>query len=127
IVLSLSFVGIYIVLFTVWCFFFSSRRRHTRSKRDWSSECALPILAIPKRRGCARPKPSHTITSGVTVNSVSAFRIEGISRKANRSEERRVGKEWRDRRGARQGREKRWKEEAAKESEQTVEYKGRSG
>src|SRR5699024_12087883 len=26
-------------------FFFSSRRRHTRSKRDWSSECALPILS----------------------------------------------------------------------------------
>src|SRR5699024_12075397 len=24
-------------------FFFSSRRRHTRSKRDWSSDCALPI------------------------------------------------------------------------------------
>src|SRR5438067_9099106 len=28
-------------------FFFSSRRRHTRSKRDWSSTCALPIL-IPE-------------------------------------------------------------------------------
>src|SRR5690606_39604817 len=25
------------------CFFFSSRRRHTRFSRDWSSECALPI------------------------------------------------------------------------------------
>src|SRR5699024_11505022 len=25
-------------------FFFSSRRRHTRSKRDWSSTCALPIF-----------------------------------------------------------------------------------
>src|SRR5207247_5075800 len=24
-------------------FFFSSRRRHTRSTRDWSSDCALPI------------------------------------------------------------------------------------
>src|SRR5204863_5235243 len=24
-------------------FFFSSRRRHTRSLRDWSSDCALPI------------------------------------------------------------------------------------
>src|SRR5437868_9160411 len=27
-------------------FFFSSRRRHTRSKRDWSQTCALPI-SIP--------------------------------------------------------------------------------
>src|SRR5438067_3437883 len=26
-------------------FFFSSRRRHTRSKRDWSSACALPIFS----------------------------------------------------------------------------------
>src|SRR2546429_2993205 len=25
-------------------FFFSSRRRHTRCSRDWSSTCALPIL-----------------------------------------------------------------------------------
>src|SRR5436309_3648728 len=25
-------------------FFFSSRRRHTRFSRDWSSECALPIF-----------------------------------------------------------------------------------
>src|SRR5699024_12124452 len=26
------------------CFFFSSRRRHTRSKRDWSSDVCSPIL-----------------------------------------------------------------------------------
>src|SRR5436305_3366207 len=26
-----------------WFFFFSSRRRHTRCGRDWSSTCALPI------------------------------------------------------------------------------------
>src|SRR5690349_22117501 len=29
-------------------FFFSSRRRHTRSLRDWSQTCALPIfMGIP--------------------------------------------------------------------------------
>src|SRR2546422_7796387 len=27
-------------------FFFSSRRRHTRCSRDWSSECALPICVV---------------------------------------------------------------------------------
>src|SRR6266498_515739 len=27
------------------CFFFSSRRRHTRCGRDWVQTCALPILA----------------------------------------------------------------------------------
>src|SRR5438105_5237615 len=38
----------------VMIFFFSSRRRHTRSTRDWSSECALPISvnvkAFPLKR-----------------------------------------------------------------------------
>src|SRR3989304_5275391 len=28
-----------------WLCFFSSRRRHTRCSRDWSSDGALPILA----------------------------------------------------------------------------------
>src|SRR6266542_6198476 len=28
----------------VYFFFFSSRRRHTRCYRDWSSTCALPIF-----------------------------------------------------------------------------------
>src|SRR6266576_2126684 len=32
-------------------FFFSSRRRHTRSLRDWSSECALPIFAANANLG----------------------------------------------------------------------------
>src|SRR3989449_1140595 len=31
-------------LASVIFFFFSSRRRHTRCSRDWSSDCALPIL-----------------------------------------------------------------------------------
>src|SRR5260370_19824845 len=29
-------------------FFFSSRRRHTRFKCDWSSTCALPILSFER-------------------------------------------------------------------------------
>src|SRR5699024_11534139 len=34
---------------------FSSRRRHTRSKRDWSSTCALPIyLVFPDQDHAAR-------------------------------------------------------------------------
>src|SRR6266498_4501597 len=32
--------------YTLCCFFFSSRRRHTRCGRDWSSDCALPISDI---------------------------------------------------------------------------------
>src|SRR5207253_6084430 len=30
-------------------FFFSSRRRHTRWPRDWSSACALPIFGLARR------------------------------------------------------------------------------
>src|SRR5438067_10629673 len=33
------------------CFFFSSRRRHTRSKRDWSSDvCSSDLVADRQRR-----------------------------------------------------------------------------
>src|SRR2546422_8213341 len=32
-------------------FFFSSRRRHTRCSRDWSSTCALPISNPPAGEG----------------------------------------------------------------------------
>src|SRR5699024_11600083 len=40
-------------------FFFSSRRRHTRSKRDWSSDVCSSDLssnrAVGRERGCPRP------------------------------------------------------------------------
>src|SRR5438128_3696700 len=35
-------------------FFFSSRRRHTRCYRDWSSECALPICEEVAQRAAER-------------------------------------------------------------------------
>src|SRR5690349_22878538 len=41
IILSVFVYFFYFLFF--FFFFFSSRRRHTRSLRDWSSECALPI------------------------------------------------------------------------------------
>src|SRR5207249_4902744 len=48
------------LLFIVWCFFFfSSRRRHTRSKRDWSSDvCSsdlgkMVIIILTLTAGCA--------------------------------------------------------------------------
>src|SRR2546421_6111599 len=97
-------------------FFFSSRRRHTRSDRDWSSECALPIWIFtwaqalvysdqlrdaphswadfwdirkyPGKRGL-RHSAKYTLEI--------ALLADGVDAKDVRSEERRVGKECRSR------------------------------
>src|SRR5438105_11161384 len=76
---------VYLCVFLVFFFFFSSRRRHTRSTRDWSSDVCSSDLGFAAHLGFARdgrlrrraPPPR------------SAFRY--------RSEERRVGKECRSR------------------------------
>src|SRR6202043_4200909 len=69
------------------CVFFSSRRRHTRCGRDWSSDVCLPIFAA------------------VIATTVVKW-LEGVGAPAAsspllytnlRSEERRVGKECRSR------------------------------
>src|SRR6266513_3067893 len=61
-------------------FFFSSRRRHTRSKRDWSSDVCSSDLPRPRGR---RARNLLRFTA---------------PRRPERSEERRVGKECRSRR-----------------------------
>src|SRR5207249_5707252 len=94
------------------CFFFSSRRRHTRSKRDWSSDvCSSDLLPkaetigitsvagradIGEPRGCRWP--------GITPQKCAVrHRVAGrhgrqhVNAKELRSEERRVGKECRSR------------------------------
>src|SRR5699024_11870563 len=92
-------------------FFFSSRRRHTRSKRDWSSDvCSsdLPILAgVEAGRGLwelrlqddeqwpvTAPAAEEEEPAEIGVGDeldVSRFEVG----QHVRSEERRVGKEWR--------------------------------
>src|SRR6266542_6207565 len=61
------------------CFFFSSRRRHTRCYRDWSSDVCSSDLII-----------------GLVMTAV-AFWLTGRRLLMMRSEERRVGKECRSR------------------------------
>src|SRR5437868_869681 len=39
--------------------FFSSRRRHTRSKRDWSSDVCSSDLAVIHRAACLRTVLKH--------------------------------------------------------------------
>src|SRR5437870_8563553 len=93
-------------------FFFSSRRRHTRWPRDWSSECALPILyfAFASLRGSgelagaasalAVAPSANAATTPVRNSLCRAVRERPLISKATpirwfapRSEERRVGKE----------------------------------
>src|SRR5206468_8381731 len=85
-------------------FFFSSRRRHTRSDRDWSSDVCSSDLS------CAKP------ATQAAMEMMSCFRISRIASRSmalvlplwiackvlssvlsspSRSEERRVGKECR--------------------------------
>src|SRR5699024_11529324 len=103
--------------------FFSSRRRHTRSKRDWSSDvCSsdLPTIYL-------RARPSRFLTAEAVITACctkwSFIRANALcpARKAirrrmresgktiakssrkGRSEERRVGKERREREGRGRG------------------------
>src|SRR5690606_40327862 len=67
-------------------FFFSSRRRHTRFSRDWSSDVCSSDLERGDLVAAAGPRGGRlgTLTPGATAP-------------APRSEERRVGKECRSR------------------------------
>src|SRR5204863_3291271 len=75
-------------------FFFSSRRRHTRSLRDWSSDVCSSDLAPVER---AHGDPAGTVGSKWDPSLEAGLRH--VADRA-RSEERRVGKECRSRWGA---------------------------
>src|SRR5690349_24761819 len=68
-------------------FFFSSRRRHTRSLRDWSSDVCSSDLGL-----VARANFAEFIKGELRVDALDA-KFEVLLR----SEERRVGKECRSR------------------------------
>src|SRR5437870_11843049 len=89
-----------------WSFFFSSRRRHTRWPRDWSSDvCSSDLThSTPLHYPDGR---AHSGSASITVMTdvpngqyqslpASAF-ITVASASYQRSEERRVGKECRSR------------------------------
>src|SRR5699024_12087462 len=97
----------YIISFVevVCLLFFSSRRRHTRSKRDWSSDvCSSDLGSVMRVRGtwgvvialaatiiagCGESHPDNGETASASTPH-DASRVD-------RSEERRVGKECRSR------------------------------
>src|SRR3712207_8288989 len=82
-------------------FFFSSRRRHTRYWRDWSSDvCSSDLRARPGfRPGRAEPGRGAMV-SRLAIEPGAPFGMTelpyGVFSRA-RSEERRVGKECRSR------------------------------
>src|SRR5262245_63807349 len=101
----------------VFFFFFSSRRRHTRCLSDWSSDvCSSDLrhlVAVDEhRRALARgahaaevpgigpellrtlDRPAVEVRVAVQLEAALAHHLAGELR---RSEERRVGEEWRDR------------------------------
>src|SRR5690606_39400903 len=83
-------------------FFFSSRRRHTRFSRDWSSDvCSSDLVALGLN---AVSDGHHVVVAPGAVDLAAALRERGFephpvdtSELLKRSEERRVGKEWRSR------------------------------
>src|SRR3712207_8580927 len=86
-------------------FFFSSRRRHTRYWRDWSSDvCSSDLICSMYNKGklCSRhsikqEELKKTVLETIRhyINSLGKYEV--ISEKVRRSEERRVGKECRSR------------------------------
>src|SRR5690606_40055642 len=86
---------------SVWTtyFFFSSRRRHTRFSRDWSSDvCSsdLEVFAF-EAEGGHDVVSDHLQESGLGIGEglASVFAQDPVAEVAARSEERRVGKEGR--------------------------------
>src|SRR5207249_9755987 len=95
----------------------SSRRRHTRSKRDWSSDvCSSDLvsagnavvltlnpgnfphgtLAISDRTGAVEfSSPTHEFWGGDSWTYTGPWKSVSMVRTTSRSEERRVGKEGR--------------------------------
>src|SRR6266513_3903273 len=77
-------------------FFFSSRRRHTRSKRDWSSDVCSSDLALRQRA----PRLHEA--------RLARAREDRRAGGGARSEERRVGKECRSRGSPYHYKKKKW-------------------
>src|SRR5690606_40194413 len=82
------------------CFFFSSRRRHTRFSRDWSSDVCSSDLGIISSIRTPSNQRRFEITELDRLKrrqDEQSGRIEVIYARVSRSEERRVGKECRSR------------------------------
>src|SRR5687768_18373944 len=88
-------------------FFFSSRRRHTRCSRDWSSDVCSSDLTSATSSSVPKLSPRYDHVEGITYPSPRGGSRTGFNSlpplewptdsDVPRSEERRVGKECRSR------------------------------
>src|SRR5690606_40019307 len=97
------------LLCLVLVFFFSSRRRHTRFSRDWSSDVCSSDLILPESGACAwssgdsSPHAVNAVSNAAPARTALIFFTLAFYPTADpllhrrRSEERRVGKECRSR------------------------------
>src|SRR5437763_2198075 len=77
-------------------FFFSSRRRHTRYIGDWSSDvCSSDLVGLAEMRSIRRGCPSSAFRRARRGRSAKGKDFPTRRSTTFRSEERRVGKEWR--------------------------------
>src|SRR5205814_5143051 len=94
-----TFIILFFFFFFIFFFFFSSRRRHTRCLSDWSSDvCSsdLSNIVIPRHLSTILHHKSELLRGDLMETSRISIRDCYGER---RSEERRVGKECRYRRG----------------------------
>src|SRR5690625_6406126 len=91
-------------------FFFSSRRRHTRWPRDWSSDvCSSDLLLTPgpdtpaqlAHASAEYARANGELIAALQANGIDATAADGVNVWVNlatlgRSEERRVGEERRE-------------------------------
>src|SRR5690606_40501941 len=98
----------------VFCFFFSSRRRHTRFSRDWSSDVCSSDLVYATVGSDERVRAVEALGAVLGINYRTQDYVQEVKNATGgkgvdvvldmvagdyiRSEERRVGKERRDRR-----------------------------
>src|SRR5438445_10705794 len=106
-------------------FFFSSRRRHTRYWRDWSSDVCSSDLTAFRIGGTVMWLRSTPIRKAVvgSVNPVHAPVVSGPWQTERRSEERRVGKGV-DLGGRRRNKEKKEQRSAVGTMERSSKYSG---
>src|SRR3712207_7352378 len=78
-------------------FFFSSRRRHTRYWRDWSSDVCSSDLTPSSLYGLGRYEQRAVKLAQSTATRIASRSAPYVSLPLTRSEERRVGKECRSR------------------------------